>query len=301
MEQQIMGINQKYVTFAALSASAGIAVYSFMKSRSVLQDQKKPLSSGSEIYESEKLLGEYLVFHFGTPEQLIPYPFGPKDALDFPKRCAELCLKHYKPEAGLPDRALDIGCAVGRSSFDLASGVKEVIGIDYSQSFIDAANVLKERGQMDYKIRQEGDIFVSATAEVEQQIDRSKVKFEQGDACNLRQSLGQFGIVLAANLICRLHHPKDFLSRLSSLLPVKGGILVITAPYTWMSDYADKSQWLGGYVKEDGTNVTGFQGLRSELSQDFDFVEEVNMPFFIRETSRKNQWTVAHATVWRRK
>ena len=68
-----------------------------------------------------------------------------------------------------------------------------------------------------------------------------------------------------------------------------------------LSCFFFQSQWLGGYVKEDGTTVSGFQGLKKELGQDFDFVEEVNMPFFIRETSRKNQWTVAHATVWRRK
>ena len=33
----------------------------------------------------------------------------------------------------------------------------------------------------------------------------------------------------------------------------------------------------------------------------FDLVHEENMPFVIRETRRKHQFTVAHATVWRRK
>ena len=48
-------------------------------------------------------------------------------------------------------------------------------------------------------------------------------------------------------------------------------------------------------------DVTGFDGLRKTLSPHFDLVHEENMPFVIRETRRKHQFTVAHATVWRRK
>ncbi|BFZ07423.1 hypothetical protein BsWGS_10462 [Bradybaena similaris] len=294
---QIFGIDHKYFAVPAVALSVGVSVYSLYRLRS--QSARKCASSN--VYESEKLLGEYLVFHFGTPEQLIPYPFGPKDALDFPKRCADLCLKHYKAQDGIPNRALDVGCAVGRSSFELAREIQEVIGIDYSQSFVDAANRLKIDGKVQYSLVQEGDIVSPAVAEVPQNIDRNLVSFEQGDACNLRTSLVSFGIVLAANLICRLHHPKDFLSRLPKLLPKKGSILVITAPYTWLEEFTKKSLWLGGYTDRNGKAVTGFEGLQRELGSDFELVEDVNMPFFIRETARKNQWTVAHATVWRRK
>ena len=47
--------------------------------------------------------------------------------------------------------------------------------------------------------------------------------------------------------------------------------------------------------------MTGFDTLKERLSGAFDLVEDLEMPFFIRETAHKNQWTVAHATVWRRK
>ena len=36
-------------------------------------------------------------------------------------------------------RALDIGCAVGASSFGLADRYEEVIGIDFSHAFVNAA------------------------------------------------------------------------------------------------------------------------------------------------------------------
>lgn len=61
---------------------------------------------------------------------------------------------------------MDIGCAVGRSTFELTRGVQEVIGIDYSHSFINAANKLKKEGKLQYNLVQEGDIVTETVAEV---------------------------------------------------------------------------------------------------------------------------------------
>ena len=58
--------------------------------------------------------------------------------------------------------------------------------------------------------------------------------------------------------------------------------------------------WIGGYETVNGEKVTGFDGLRSILCDNFDLVHEENVPFLIRETERKHQYTISHATVWRR-
>ncbi len=46
----------------------------------------------SAIYESDKILSEYLLFHFGTAHEILPsgrpWPAGMRDALDFPVRTA---------------------------------------------------------------------------------------------------------------------------------------------------------------------------------------------------------------------
>merc|ERR550534_1519855 len=63
-------------------------------------------------------------------------------------------------------RALDIGCAVGRASFELASQFKEVIGIDFSHGFINACNTLKENGSMEYGMTTEGHLTTKHTASV---------------------------------------------------------------------------------------------------------------------------------------
>ena len=69
--------------------------------------------------------------------------------------------------------------------------------------------------------------------------DRSRLSFYQGDACNLPSDLGQFGCVLAANLVCRLPNPYQFLDRLPSLV-APGGVLVITSPYSWLEKFTPK-------------------------------------------------------------
>ncbi|GFO37976.1 type 11 methyltransferase [Plakobranchus ocellatus] len=294
----ISGIDHKYIAIPMVAMSLGLsayAAYRLHRSAHVVSE------SDSDVYESTKYLSEYLVFHYGTPEEVIPYPFGPKDAIDFPKRCAELCLKHMQPKEGIYTRALDIGCSVGRSTFELARVVNEVIGIDYSQSFIDAAKSLCLNGQMPYSLVQEGDIFSQAVAKVPKDIDRTRVTFEQGDACALRSSLGAFDLLLASNVLCRLHHPKHFLSRLQQLLPKPDSILVLIGPYVWLDQFTDKSLWLGGYIDANGEAVTGFKGLLKELGPHFELVEQMEMPFLIRETARQYQWTVSHATVWRRR
>ncbi|KAL5008225.1 hypothetical protein ScPMuIL_013806 [Solemya velum] len=222
------------------------------------------------------------------------------DSLDFPKRCAEVCLKYGKGCSEVPSRALDIGCAVGRSSFELAAHYEEVIGIDYSQNFVQTCNYLKRTTKMFYSVVDEGDIKTKLLAKIPVHTDTKRVSFEQGDACQLRSDLGQFGCVLAANLICRLYEPLKFLDRLGDLVAV-GGILVITAPYTWLPEFCDKAKWLGGYYTTSGDPVPGIAALKIFLGPRFDLLESSDMPFFIRETARKNQWSVANLTVWKRK
>ncbi|KAL3872832.1 hypothetical protein ACJMK2_036027 [Sinanodonta woodiana] len=291
----VFGVDHKTIAITTICLSAGVSIYTSYKLWKVTKRQQE-----KNLYETEKLVSEYLIFHYGKDAEILRYDFGPKDSLHFPKRCAELCTKHFKDMGGIPSRALDIGCAVGCSTFELAKVFDSVIGLDYSQAFVDVCNKLKVNGSMQYNVQDEGDLMTSLTARVDDDVDRSKTTFIKGDACNLPNDLGQFGCVLAANLICRLHSPMDFLERLPGLV-APGGILVITSPYTFMEQFTEKSKWIGGYYDKENMPVSGFRTLQKKLGPDFDLIEEKNMPFFIRETARKNQWTVAHATVWKRK
>jgi SAM-dependent methyltransferase len=76
----------------------------------------------------------------------MPYDFGPRDGARFPARCAELAAKHAPPSAdGAPRWALDVGCAVGGATFELARSFEAVVGLDFSHAFIHAAKRLLVR------------------------------------------------------------------------------------------------------------------------------------------------------------
>ncbi|CAH1792014.1 unnamed protein product [Owenia fusiformis] len=291
----ILGIDHKIIAASTLGLTAGAAAISAYLCYRQSASRKK-----QNIYETEKSLSEYLVFHYAAPKEILKYEHGPWSSVDFPRRCAELCMEYFEAKEGVPNTALDIGCAVGRSSFELARSFNRVIGSDYSQSFIDACNHLKQGGKLEYKMLEEGELYTNHVASVPSGIETDRLTFQQGDACRLPLDIGHFGCVLAANLICRLHTPVDFLNRLSSLVS-PGGIAVITSPYTFLEEYTPRRHWIGSYTDANGKRVTGFDGLKRHLGKDFDLIGEKDMPFFIRETARKNQWTVAHATVWRRK
>jgi putative 4-mercaptohistidine N1-methyltranferase len=248
------------------------------------------------LYETDKLLSEYLLFHYGSPEEVLPWPDGPWTALDFPLRCVRDCVEPTRlpPSA----RALDAGCAVGRSAFELARYCAEVVGVDYSQRFIEVAQALARDGSFPYLRTDEGAIATPLVARVPGGIPRSRVRFEHGDAHEIDGALGAFDVVLAANLIDRLAEPARFLEQLH-LLVKRRGQLVITSPYTWLPEYSSPARWLGGYV-ENGEPRTTLEGLTEALAADFTLVATKDMPFLIREHARKYQWSVAQASIWRR-
>ena len=101
---------------------------------------------GAAAYETRKAVDEYLQFHFGADDDIMPYPKGPKEALNFTARLAQLCEKHCKALQDIDGEggetlALDVGCAVGGATFELARCFQNALGIDYSHAFVDAAKV----------------------------------------------------------------------------------------------------------------------------------------------------------------
>lgn len=240
-------------------------------------------------YESSELLQQYLLFHFGEVDKQMPWDFGPREGLNFPVRCVREGVQ--LPAGG---RALDIGCAVGRATFELGCIFNEVIGIDYSAAFVDAARKIAEDGELAYQYQETGTIKAEAIARMPGGVTGS-VSFEQGDAQALRSDLGEFDCVLAANLLCRLGQPQDFLDRLPSLVR-PGGQLVITTPNTWLESFTAREFWIGA-TPETGEPL---EALKARLSESFELVHSWDLPFLIREHSRKYQWSVAQGSRWMR-
>jgi putative 4-mercaptohistidine N1-methyltranferase len=241
-------------------------------------------------YASDAALEQYLLFHYGTPEQVCPLLAEARHACGFPVRCVSESLARIDLKGRA--RALDLGCAVGRSSFQLARTFDEVIGIDYSSRFIAAAREMQARRAVKVRILREGSLFEEAELRLPADLPAERVKFETGDACDLRAGLGPFDLVLMANLIDRLAEPKKCLAQLPGLIR-PGGWLVLTSPYTWLEDYTPREKWLD----QGGT----LAALTKILAPHFDPGATFDLPFLIREHRRKYQLSVAEASLWRKR
>ena len=245
----------------------------------------------TDYYTTDSIISQYC--HFGWGENR----FGIEN---YPAKCASIALEIMKDK---PRRkAFDIGCAIGRSSFELARGFDEVIGVDFSARFIQEAELMKEEGVLRYVMPTEGELESFHEVSLENfnlKNERDKVSFWQADACNLKPIFKDFDLIFAGNLIDRLYDPKKFLDSVAPRL-TENGVLILTSPYTWQEESTPKEKWIGGY-KRDGENVTTLQGLEEILESDFRLIETRDVPFVIQETARKHQHTVAQMSIWEKK
>lgn len=240
-------------------------------------------------YETDELLNQYLGFHFGEDYFGVP---------NYPRVCAEICIEAMgrRPRK----KALDLGCAVGRSTFELAHGFEQVVGVDLSSRFIDAANRLKAGEALPYFLHEEGELGRKAEASLST-LDFAKLaartSFRVDDACKLDAQHMGYDLIFAGNLIDRVQSPASFLLDLQHRI-VPGGLLVISSPYTLLEEYTPRENWVGGFMKE-GQPRSVLQGMKELLEPCFrPLGEPRDVPFVIRETARKFQHSLAQLTVW---
>jgi putative 4-mercaptohistidine N1-methyltranferase len=253
---------------------------------------KQPVEQPEAMYESDELVSQYCDAHFG------PDKFGTKN---FPLQLVEICLEQM---AGRPQtRALDLGCAVGRASFELAKHFDHVSAIDFSARFIRIAYQLQEKGVVHYQLTEEGEIVSfheKRLSDFGLSGNSDKIEFSQGDAHNLKPQFTDYNLVLAANLLDRLYDPKRFLTTIHNRIKPKG-VLVIASPYTWLEDFTNKENWVGG-IRRAGEPFTTLAGLEEQLGPHFQRLGEPrDVEFVIRETARKYQHTISQVTIWERK
>ncbi|AMV71250.1 hypothetical protein JCM30471_30890 [Desulfuromonas carbonis] len=242
-------------------------------------------------YASDSAIAQYCDAHFG------PDKFGVEN---FPARMARICCEAM---AGRPrHRALDLGCAVGRASFELAARFEQVTGIDFSRPFIDTARRLQERGTLCYQLTEEGEFLAERKVSLQElglAHAAARVFFHQGDARHLQPHQTGYDLILAANLIDRLGDPAGFLAGIHQRL-VPGGLLVIASPYTWLEEFTPRRNWLGGRYR-CGVPLTSLAGLGEHLEQRFTMIQPPQeVESVLRETARKFQVNISQVTIWRR-
>jgi putative 4-mercaptohistidine N1-methyltranferase len=251
---------------------------------------KRAAGGGAPYYESDDALEQYLFFHYGAVADYLPFPGSPRTAFGYPARVVKELVDRRKLVRS--PRALDLGCAVGRTSFELSRWCGEVVGIDLSRAFIRAARRMQRAGDLRIRYAIEGERRGEALLRRPAGARPERVRFAEGDAMALSPRLGRFDLAVLVNLIDRVPDPAACLQTLAGRLN-PGAQLVIASPYTWLEEYTPRERWLGGREGQ-----ASFTALAEALGPRFRLLRRKQIPFILREHARKYQWSIAEGTSW---
>ena len=107
------------------------------------------------MYEDDAIVAQYIEFHYGEEHYGVP---------NFPVACIQALAPHVKD--GNTQRALDLGCATGRASFELATMFDHVDAVDFSARLIEAPTALQQHGAQRYVIQDEGELVTYKDAKL---------------------------------------------------------------------------------------------------------------------------------------
>lgn len=251
-------------------------------------------------YETDSSVSQYCEFHYGDEY------FGVEN---FAKAYANIAIDTVKNDTDFTNKTdlsvLEVGCSVGRASFELAKHFTQVTGLDFSARFIQVANQLQENESVRYSIPVEGEIMdfkSQSLSDFNLANTAQRCQFLQQDACNMKPHFSGYDMIIAANLLERLYEPAKFLHNIDERLN-ESGLLMIISDYTWNEDFTEKSNWLGGYKdNKTGENVTTFEALHSILSSSFDCISSgTELPSVFRINARKFTQNTSEITIWKKK
>ncbi len=168
-------------------------------------------------------------------------------------------LEHV-PEPKTP--ILDVGCSVGRTTYDLARrGL--VVGVDLNFTMLRLAKRIAREGRVTYARRESGLVYEERTVDVRLE-HAERADFWCADALALPFREGTFGLAASLNLIDCLQSPLEHLRSLRDVLAPSGSALVAT-PFDWAPHATPLEQWLGGHSPHGGAKGRPDETLKALL------------------------------------
>lgn len=265
--------------------------------RYIESEHKAIPTSDVNIYETDKAVCQQLESHYG--EAYLNFA-------NYPKALANAVIdsvaQYSNKSANNLNKCLDLGCSVGRTSFELSAAFKQVDGVDFSARYIQHGVQLQNNRSVRYTLKNEGDIVEfkeTSLAELALETSTENVHFSQGDAANLKAKYSQYDVILAQNVLEQSYDPAFFLSKIHERLNEKG-LLMVASNYNFNENITAKNKWIGG-LKVNGENVTGFDGLTEHLVPHFTLLADKDIPRVLLNNCREYLVSNIHFTVWQKK
>jgi SAM-dependent methyltransferase len=250
----------------------GIAVLLPETTRDILDEQQG--------YNAPGMLSAYLWSHFGDligdPEATTAYE---KWSVGFTKTGGD---------------ALDVGCAVGRLSFEMAATHDHVIGLDTSMAFIRKAREILTRKVLDFGLIVEGHVTEPRHHRFDSNQDFSRVDFIVADAQALPFRKKAFATTAAINLLEKVPDPLTHLVEINRVLRDRAAMFLFSDPFSWDETVSPPERWLGGNGN-DPYSARGIDTIRRMFAGEFGvfdpplgIADDVKVAWKIRKT--ENLW-----------
>ena len=236
--------------------------------------------TGKTGYNSINMLSSYLWSHFSEF-------FNGQNATDAYKTWAS----YFQQTSGW---ALDIGCSVGRLSFELSKTHAAVIGVDSSFSFIKKARELLIRQHLQFDMIIEGHITEERSCKLDESYNFDQVEFIVADAMALPFCPNFFSTAVSVNILEKVPDPIQHLMEINRVLQKNEAQFLFSDPFSWDEAVSDPKLWLSGRNKGEfkGRGIDNicrlFQGQADLFNPPFDIKEKGDILWKIRKTA--NLW-----------
>lgn len=198
-------------------------------------------------------------------------------------------------------RLLNLGCSVGRVAFELSTHFQHIDAVDFSARMIRYGVQLQTGARVRYTHVIEGDIcqYNEITlADTVKQVKTERIRFSQGDGCNLKANFTSYDVVLIQHALEQSYDPKRLLTNAINSLNANG-VLIIVSDYHYQAANTEKNKWLSG-IKVNAENLTGFNALIQLLGSEFELINDQELTRVEANTVRNFNVALCQLTVWRK-
>jgi SAM-dependent methyltransferase len=246
----------------------------------IVPETAKSAMADASGYNSRGMQSAYLWSHYSDL-------FNDPDATYAYRAWAAL----IKPSDGI---ALDIGCAVGRLSFEMSTTHRRVIGIDTSFSFIEKARKLLKQRRLCFDLIVEGLIAEERTCALHPSWNYDRIDFIVADALTLPFADHLFSTVSSLNILEKVPDPLQHLREVNRVLAPEDALLAFSDPFSWDASVTDPALWIGGKTQGPfsgrGYDCMRhiFSGKEGIFKPSLNIAESGAVPWKIRKT--ENLW-----------
>lgn len=199
----------------------------------VVPDKTLPVIQDARGYNSFSMLSSYLWSHYSEF-------FNGPDATDAYQKWA---LAFSSQQSGW---ALDIGCSVGRLTFEMTRTCDRAVGVDTSISFVRAARELAAEKRLAFDLVMEGRITEKRSCDLDPEFGFDHAEFIVADAGALPFRAGRFAAVSSVNILEKVPDPLLHLAEANRVMDAKAARFLFSDPFSWDESVNSPELWLGG-------------------------------------------------------